>query len=249
MMRGINFVCRYPDETHIVEIAQTLGLPNEQAATLHSAISFIVRKVRTLQETKERFGPDSPAVAGLRRISRHLTNAERDLQAADPLIKEVLNSAYLNLGRKLAKARRDPWLDKVSIHHRGEYDKYAKPFSGTYEEIFKARKRDDEEVPDTIHNVKSSITSITNILGKRRVGSPGRVYRNAALEYLVPVYAVIFDKKPTSTAGGQFLLFCELILQAIGLDARGLDKAVAQVLKELRTQKSRPSPQSTPQKG
>lgn len=180
-----DFVCRYRDETHIVEIAQTLGLPDEQAATLHSAISLIVRKVRVLQETKERFGPDSPAVAGLLRISRNLAKVERDLQAADPLIIKVLNNEYLNLLRKLAKARRDPWLDKLYIHHWGEYDKYAKPLAGTYEEIFKAKKRDDEGVPATIGNVKSSVTSIANLLGQRRVGSPGRVYRNAALEYLV----------------------------------------------------------------
>lgn len=59
----------YPDAAQTADIALTLALSVEQAAALHLAISDIVRNIRVPQETKERFGPDSPAVAGLRRMS------------------------------------------------------------------------------------------------------------------------------------------------------------------------------------
>lgn len=213
------FLCRYPDEAYIIEIARMLRLSDQQAAKLRYAISDLVQSMQILQLAKERFGPDSVAVAGLRRISKDLTAAERDLRAADTIIMELLNSGYVKRLDELANARNDPWYKKLFISYPGKYNDDLKHGVKPYDDIFKPAKKREEHVLDTIRNVNSATADLVKTLGRKRVGSPGRVYRNAALE------------------------------KAIGLDVCGLDKAVAQVLKEMRTRKSRPSPQSTPKKG
>lgn len=190
--------------------------------------------MRTLQLAKEQFGPQSPAVAGLRRISKNLSAAERDLEAANPILMELLNSGYGKLLGKLAKARSDAWLNKLSIKDQ--------------DEIFKPAKKHKEDVLATVCNVNSVVAEALETLDQRSVGSPGKFYRNAAVEHLVPVYGIIFNKKATSTPGGQFVLFCELILQAIGLEVDGVEKAVQRVLQRVRAKKRSASPQSAPRK-
>lgn len=95
MIVRTNFVCGYPDELHIVEIARMLRLSDQQATKLRYAISDLVQSMQILQLAKERFGPDSAAVAGLRPIGKNLTEAERDMQTADPIIMELLNGGYM----------------------------------------------------------------------------------------------------------------------------------------------------------
>jgi hypothetical protein len=97
MIARTNFICRYPDDAQIVEIAQILRLSDQQAANLRYAINDLVQRMQTLQLAKEQFGPKSPAVAGLRRTSKNLTAAEHDLEAANPIIMELLNSGYAKL--------------------------------------------------------------------------------------------------------------------------------------------------------
>jgi hypothetical protein len=63
-------------------------------------------------------------------------------------------------------------------------------------------------------------------------GAPAKLYRNYAVEQLVPVYQAIYGIAPTP--GGEFALLCELIIAAIGLDTIGLDQAVARILRRLK---------------
>jgi hypothetical protein len=67
-------------------------------------------------------------------------------------------------------------------------------------------------------------------------GAPAKLYRNYAVEQLVPVYQAIYGIPPTPTPGGQFVLLCELIITAIGLDTDGLDPAVARILRRLKAE-------------
>jgi hypothetical protein len=65
-------------------------------------------------------------------------------------------------------------------------------------------------------------------------GAPGKLYRNYAVEQLIPVYHAIYGSAPTPTPSGGFVILCEFVLTAIGLDTDGLEEAAARILRRLK---------------
>jgi hypothetical protein len=65
-----------------------------------------------------------------------------------------------------------------------------------------------------------------------RGGAPPNIYRNHVIARLAPVYERLWHKAPVSTPDGKFVLLCELVLGAIGLDTGGTDTAVARILRK-----------------
>jgi hypothetical protein len=45
----------------------------------------------------------------------------------------------------------------------------------------------------------------------------------------------MFDMQPKSTPGGPFVLLCELVLTAVGMDSTGVEQAAARALKRFKS--------------
>lgn len=84
-----------------------------------------------------------------------------------------------------------------------------------------------------LHALRQPVLRFLEIERTNRGGAPSMIYRNYVVTRLAPVYERLWRKRPTPTPEGQFVLLCELVLGAIGLDTEGTDKAVGRILNKL----------------
>lgn len=69
------------------------------------------------------------------------------------------------------------------------------------------------------------------LAARKGAGSPGKLFRNAAVSHLAEVFTEITGESPTTSAGGRFVTFCDQVLIGIGIDPTGLDEAVKRNLR------------------
>jgi hypothetical protein len=86
--------------------------------------------------------------------------------------------------------------------------------------------------------VDSVLTAISKPVSSQleleRANQGGReqlFYRNYLIQELGRSFSEIFGTHPTTTKSGRFVILCELVLDAVGYDSTGVDKAVPRILK------------------
>jgi hypothetical protein len=90
----------------------------------------------------------------------------------------------------------------------------------------------DELLLNFVRELRACISRFLDIERQNTGGSPGKTYRNYVVTKLIPVYEQIFQKRVTAT--GPFLELCELVVESIGLDTRGLEQAAARLIAKAR---------------
>lgn len=85
-----------------------------------------------------------------------------------------------------------------------------------------------------IHQLDRPLRVLLDLERRNRGGSPGKLYRNHAIQELIPAYERMFAERPTSTPGGCFVLLCELVLNGIGLETDGVEQAVQRALRYMK---------------
>jgi hypothetical protein len=87
---------------------------------------------------------------------------------------------------------------------------------------------------ELVRELNRPLIRFLDIERQNKGGAPAKLYRNYAVEQLVQVYQAIYGIAPTPTPGGKFVLLCDFIFGAVGLDTDGLDPAVARILRRLK---------------
>jgi hypothetical protein len=74
------------------------------------------------------------------------------------------------------------------------------------------------------------IRSYLDVERQNKGGAPGQPERKHVIERLVPIFSKLTGNEPTSTPNGAFMVLCELVLNGLGFETDGLEKAVQRIL-------------------
>ena len=237
----------FPSEQDRHEIDQDLRLDAD-------ASSVLWRQVRRLVDDIERHQAlQADAAQGLNRaqqirfirtLSRQLTQLERHLADRDrntdalirihlaPRLGEIVShsgferliqrSPGYDLGSRFPPARMGSRPD-------GIWRALEDELQGHRVEL--ARQTAPTLLNALVHDLNAPLLSFLAIERGNRGGAPGKIYRNYAVGQLADIHQSIYGSPPTPTLGGDFLTLCEWVVEAIGLDTKGMDQAAARILR------------------
>jgi hypothetical protein len=83
-----------------------------------------------------------------------------------------------------------------------------------------------------IEGVRRRITMLLELEPRRPRGPPGRSFRNSVIRELAKVYSDALGEPPTCTPNGRFMQLCQLVLDTLGVNSKGLENAVQRVLRK-----------------
>lgn len=245
-----------PDERRRIAAELGLGTPELSNRLWESVYEFIL-DFRRYQARVPRAGPERWA------LNDRIEDFSKGLADAQVLLQRPTSHLDHQLGRllgprlaamlgddalhRLSAAYQDPY---ISIHIRDYLDPQGDPdgpdraYVARYHEAvgrlrLLARMRAlEEEAGPVLQSFLSELNApLQAYLGTRAQdvgGTPARVFRNGAIRRLAVVYERLDGKPATPTAGGPFLNFCGVILEAIGIDSDGLRGAAIRELKKLK---------------
>ncbi len=228
------------------EITASLRLPVDATTVLRRVVDQIVASIQNhaeLSETIKRGRNRRQQLAYIRRLSRLFTQLEevlddRDLNT-DRIIRQLLAPDLGEILSLRGISRLAGMSISSSVSHRILTSRAATRRAGPYEaiedEIEHRRRAVAEEIAPTLmlKLVRALNTHLARFLQIQRTnkgGAPGLLYRNYVIDELAVFFRDVQGKKPTPTPTGEFVLLCELIVAVIGLNASGIDKAVARRL-------------------
>jgi hypothetical protein len=231
-----------PNASDWDEITPSLRLPVAATSVLRGLVDKIVANIQNhakLSETIKRGRNRRQQLAHIRRLSRLFTQLEevlgdRDLNT-DRIIRQLLASDLGELLSLRGISRLAGIPISSSVSHRILTSRAATSRAGPAEaiedEIEHRRRAVAEEIAPTLmlKLVRALNTHLARFLQIQRTnkgGAPGLLYRNYAIDELAEFFRDVRGKEPTPTPTGEFVLICELVLTAIGLDGTGIERAV-----------------------
>ena len=82
-----------------------------------------------------------------------------------------------------------------------------------------------------VHYLNAPLINFLAIENTNKGGSPGKLYRNYLIEQLTLVYEQIYGERATQTWTGGFVGFCDLVINAVAINTKGLEQALVRRLK------------------
>jgi hypothetical protein len=256
---------RLPKEREIDEIGKALGLDEKQCTKLLlnvASLTLIMAMFKRMEKQGEEEGkPRSYTIEKLRCIVKHLRAVRDELVTTSPQLITLLRIAYgdstyvadhnataLLLGKPLPMRMLTGLTEKEHLYNA----KTWRLSEDTWTSLCKLTGCDPGEESADLPVVMAIDTllhplEILLVLEQHyKGGARGNPYRNAYIWELTFLYEKLFCVSPTPTPGGRFVLFCDLILNAVGIGTDGLEKAVERVLQQ-RKSNSKPLPETTPE--
>ena len=224
------------------EIIASLRLPAEATTVLRRLVDQIVANIQNheeLSETIKRGRNRRQQLAHIRRLLRLFTQLEdvlddRDLNT-DRIIRQLLASELGELISLRGISRLADMQISSSVSDRVLRSRAATRRGGPYEaiedEIEQRRRAVAEDIApklmlELVRALNANLARFLQFQRTNKGGRPGLLYRNYVIEKLIPFYRDVCGKEPTTTPEGKFVLLCELIVTAIGLDGTGIERAV-----------------------
>lgn len=234
-------ICR-PSPIDWAEIIPSLRLPVEATTALRRLVDQIVANIHNhaeLSETIKRGRNRRQQLTHIRRLSRlftHLGEAldDRDLNT-DRTIRQLLGSDLGELMSLRGISRLAGMSISSSVSGRILTSRAATRRGGPYEAIedeIEHRRRAVAEdtaprlILELVRALNAHLARFLQIQRTNKGGAPGLLYRNYVIDELIPFYRDVCGKGPTTTPGGEFVLLCDQIVTAIGLDGTGIERAV-----------------------
>jgi hypothetical protein len=240
---------RNPSQEDRDELESTLRLRAGAAAILWREVNQIVEEITRYQHMSEQRtqGRDRPQINKyLRALSKQFESLDKHLTDLDPstaqAIRRLLGGRLAELlsHRGFAELLDEPMSYHVSSHVLTSREATSRdgPARAIETELQSCRANvAARSAPDLLKRLlcalRQPVLHFLEIERGNRGGAPSKIYRNYVIGQLAPVYEDLWHKAPVSTPEGKFVLLCELVLGAIGLDTEGTDKAVARILKKL----------------
>lgn len=195
-----------------------------------------------------------------RNISKALRKLETIICDDDPNSNKTLSELF---GRELADLLGNRGLARLLPGHPGpqppsihDLDSHeSERHDGPYEALDDGHYLSEREriarsaAPMLLQSLAAALNQPLNqfleVRRQAKGGNPGLRYRNYVVQQLAILYRNVFKQKPTGTRPGQlpknaqfirtgrFVLLCELILDAYGMDTTGVEKAVDRTLTRL----------------
>jgi hypothetical protein len=212
---------------HLKDFEIKLGLPSEdviqgivrdqkpkklnsrQVAALKRTIISILASKQDSQDLEKKLGPYSASSKSFERIEKHLGKLRSELSKNIEQIEYFLAD---DIRDSLAHLVVRPLLSR-SEGHMGQL--YL----------------------DIVDALSSSVKKRVDLNRSNAGGRPVIWTRDLVLEMLAENSEAIIGTPATATAGGDFVKLCDSVLRALGLSARGVEKAVEQKLRSLSRRK------------
>ena len=243
--RSTTICFHYPKEAEVAKIAEVLGLDDHQAAKVSRLLHDLVDTLHAQEATRDLLNasaPKSQSLARLHRSQAALSEAAEELRGADRRTVLLLRAAC---GYRDSTLR--AWI-KMLLNDALFLDSWRQqtpsdvPDQGPLELLNEVpeqtrkslAERGEEMMLALVESIKQPVDKILEVERRTRCGAPGKPHRNFSISCLAHRFESIFGRAPTPTPSGSFVLFCELCLDAIGLDTVGVEKAVQSVLRAAR---------------
>jgi hypothetical protein len=182
----------------------------------------------------------------LRGLSKDLENLDKHLADVDPsttqIIRRLLSGRLAELlsHRGFAELLDEPVSYQISSHVLTSREAVSREGPAraietelqSYRASVAARSAPDL-LKGLLRALRQPVLHFLEIERGNRGGAPFKIYRNHVIARLAPVYERLWHETPVSTPEGKFVLLCELVLGAIGLDTTGIDSAVARIHRKL----------------
>lgn len=254
---AVDFPTRWPSPEHRQDIAAVLELSPAQADKLWQSVDRMCRRFERYRAVTPLPGEERAAMLHqLRRLCAQLSEICRWVADAPPHAAHAVRGL---LGPVLAEQLSEVgfWaptgsfpVDRCSIHHLDllecERDPETDACAGVERisasnflrqvEAYQLERRQNagEESAIVLRGLTRALNSpIVEYLevARRQTGGPtGQPYRNAVIRRLAETYREITGKKPTTAPGGAFALWCDCILDALGMRTEGLEGAIQRQL-------------------
>lgn len=235
-------------DKYIEEVEAVFALEDDKSAYLWIKILKVVLALRVLnkwQRGLKREGASRRNVLqSLRRISKHLNGLREEFMNADPQTELLLLAAYgeeeqqhhgsgvaVLLGKPVPtrlltqlteeETRYDVenWMTKLWPLLQALSDTGNGPAEGLIPLIL------------FVSLLEQPINRLLEMEKHYTGGAPGSQYRNAFLWELSFLFEEYVGETATTTPSGRFMLFCDLIFNAVGANTDGLEKAVERILR------------------
>ena len=238
-----------PDDRH--EIDRTLHLDADGSEQLWRKVAQLVSDINRHEafqaemaqgrSRKERLSYIKTLSSLLAKLESHLTDRDPNTDAVlrrqlGETIGELLShrgfeqliqtSPGYGLSSRFPSAREDISRDD------GLYRAYEQEMLPR--RISLAQERTSRLLIALAHALNEPLARLLEIERQNKGGAPGKLYRNYVIQELAPIYQNARGKVPTTTPGGGFATMCELVLDAIGLETDGVEKAVGRVLERIK---------------
>jgi hypothetical protein len=240
----------YPAADKQREVDESLGLDTTASALLWRRVSGFVDDIVRHVAVQAEMGQGrnrKKRLEYIRTLSNRWTKLEKQLAGRDHNIDAILRS---QLGRRLGELLSHSGFERLidtspgySVGMRFPPARVGARDDGLYraleEEMLQRRVNLAERAApklliELVRELNHPLLRFLEIERQNKGGAPGKLYRNYAVEQMIPVYHAIYGATPTPTPSGEFVILCEFVLTAIGLDTVGLEEAVARILRRLK---------------
>jgi hypothetical protein len=237
---------RYISDSDFGYLCTELGIPEEKEVPLQGALNRIAERLAPLEAAaRPKARRDQ-----IERFVDHLSKAAGLLRGADPMValhyrrawSELLctllgpdapDALYPGYGLDIRIDDSSRWLSSRELNRRGGPDvsSLIRP------EV--AKFIDDRLAHRVLDKILTELaTSVSRLeasdVGSASDGRPPMELRNEAIAHLAGAFFRIIGREPTSTKGGEFVRFCEMAFDGIGLSTRGLETAVGRFITKCR---------------
>ena len=232
------------DEAKVGEIVQVFGLDDGAAAELSKRLAELplyVERPDYFNTLIAALGPVARTLARLQRVQSALAEfaeAFRALNSRSAILLRIVYDYRVSTEKKNFIPEwlfRNPMFMYASIVDIEKALSFEGPFELLHDLPEHRREMFAESgvqwLVDLLESMKRPIEQILEFERRIPYGAPGKRNRNSAIFFLAQSFERIFGQEPTPTPGGNFVLLCELALDAIGLQTEGMEKAVARILR------------------
>ena len=236
---------RSPIDEDRAEITAEFKLDPAKADRLWQVVDRVVQECTR----HERFGQAQPnrknRLKALRDLQRDVERLKKTFELSAPVLRDLLRqTTYADLGgfftaaimSEIAQESVGPDLQFSRLQRivKPRFDQFncAEIDRETEEGRREAGKHIGQRLVNAVLiTISKPVSSQVELERANRGGREQLLYRNYLIQELGRSYQDIFGKPPTTTKTGHFVRLCESVLDAVGLDSTGVEKAVPRVLK------------------
>ena len=238
-------VPRSPSAVDRAAIKAEFELEDAADARLWKVVDRVIEECTRDASFKRTAPSRKDRVKALRDLQRDVERLKKTFELSAPVLRDLLRkTTYADLGgfftsgamSEIAQQRVGPDV-QYRLAKRAVSKNFGMWSSADIDQLTIGDRREvgkiygQQLVDSVLAAISKPVSSQLELERANRGGREQLFYRNYLIQELGRSYSAIFGRNPTTTKSGHFVKFCEFVLDAVGFDSTGVDKAVPRVLK------------------
>jgi hypothetical protein len=238
-------VPRSPNAEDRAAIKAEFKLEDAEEAHLWMVVDRVIQEC-TRHASFERTEPSrKERVKALRDLQRDVERLKKTFELSAPVLRDLLRkTTYADLGgfftsdalNEIAQQWVGPEL-QFSLLQRAVTRKYDRLNPAEVDRLTIDGRREvgrdygRQLVGSVLTAISKPVSSQVELERAFRGGRKPDLYRNYLIQELGRSCPAILGRNATTTKSGRFVMLCEWVIDAVGYDSTGVDKAVPRILK------------------